>query len=195
MQAEEMATGIDTGSAKLRQTLTDLFNSHVYLAGIAVEQAVLTEDPNSPQFKAAATTLDQNSQDLASAIESVYGPEAGDAFLKQWREHIGFFVDYTVGGLTSDKQMQQKAGEDLAQYEDDFGAFLSEATGGELDAGAAADALGMHVDSLVVAVDSLLAGDGRAFDLLYAASKDHMPMTASALAGAIAAQNPDQFTE
>jgi hypothetical protein len=53
----------------------------------------------------------------------------------------------------------------------------------------------MHVDSLVVAVDSLLAGDVRAFDQLYAASKDHMPMTASALAGAIVAQDPDRFAE
>ncbi len=185
----------NSAASELQAGLTDLLNSHVFLAGIAVEQAVLTEDPNSAQFKAAAGALDENSQDLAAAIESLYGPEAGDAFLKQWREHIGFFVDYTVGGLTNDKQMQQKAGEDLAMYEEDFGAFLSEATGGELDAGAAADALGMHVDSLVSAVDSVIAGDGKAFDLLYTASKEHMPMTASALAGAIVAQNPDQFSE
>jgi len=185
----------NSAASELQAGLTDLLNSHVFLAGIAVEQAVLTEDPASAQFKAAAGALDENSQDLAAAIESQYGPEAGEAFLKQWREHIGFFVDYTVGGLTNDKQMQQKAGENLAQYEEDFGAFLSEATGGELDAGAAADALGMHVDSLVVAVDSLLAGDGKAFDLLYRASKEHMPMTASALAGAIVAQSPDRFAE
>lgn len=62
-----------------------------------------------------------------------------------------------------------EADEDLAQYEDDFGALLSEATGGELDAGAAAEALGMHVDSLVTAVDSLISGHGKAFDLLYTA--------------------------
>ncbi|CAN5667214.1 hypothetical protein BH20ACT23_BH20ACT23_22870 [soil metagenome] len=185
----------NSAASELQAGLTDLLNSHVFLAGIAFEQAVLTEDPNSAQFKAAAGALDENSQDLAAAIESLYGPEAGDAFLKQWREHIGFFVDYTVGGLTNDKQMQQKAGEDLAMYEEDFGAFLSEATGGELEAGAAADALGVHVDSLVTAVDSVIAGDGKAFDLLYTASKEHMPMTASALAGAIVAQNPDQFGE
>jgi len=41
----------------------------------------------------------------------------------------------------------------------------------------------------------VIAGDAKAFDLLYTASKDHMPMTASALAGAIVAQNPDQFSE
>ncbi len=182
-------------ASDLQAGLTDLLNSHVFLAGIAVEQAVLTEDPKSPQFKAAAGALDENSQDLAAAIESLYGPEAGDAFLKQWREHIGFFVDYTVGGLTNDNQMQQKAGRDLAAYEEDFGAFLSEATGGELEVGAAAEALGMHVDSLVAAVDAVIAGDGKGFDLLYAAAKKHMPMTASALAGAIVEQMPDQFAE
>ena len=193
MAAEEMSTGIETGSAKLRQTLTDLLNSHVYLAGIAVEQAVLTEDPNSPEFKAAATTLDQNSQDLAAAIESVYGPEAGDAFLKQWREHIGFFVDYTIGGLTNDKKMQRKAAADLDAYRGDFSAFLEEATGGELDARTASDALQMHVNSLVTAVDSVLAGDPQVFSQLYEAAHGHMPMTAAALAEAIAGQSPEDF--
>jgi hypothetical protein len=192
---EEFDGDSNSAASELQSGLTDLLNSHVFLAGIAVEQAVLTKDPNSAQFKAAAGALDENSQDLAGAIESLYGAEAGDAFLKQWREHIGFFVDYTVGGLTRDKQMQQKASQDLAQYEEDFAAFLSDATGGELEAGAAADALGMHVDSLVEAVDAVIAGEAKAFDKLYAASKEHMPMTASALAGAIVAQNPDQFGE
>ena len=185
----------NSAASELQANLTELLNSHVFLAGIAVEQAVLTEDPSSTQFTAAAKALDENSQDLAAAMESLYGADAGDAFLKQWREHIGFFVDYTVGGLTNDQRMQSKAGRDLARYEDDFAAFLSEATGGELDAGAAADALGMHVDSLVEAVDSVLAGDGKAFDLLYSAATDHMPMTASALAGAIVAQDPPGFSE
>ena len=38
-------------ASDLQAGLTDLLNSHVFLAGIAVEQAVLTEDPKSPQFK------------------------------------------------------------------------------------------------------------------------------------------------
>ncbi|MGH2825500.1 MAG: copper amine oxidase [Actinomycetota bacterium] len=194
METEEAAApSVDTGSAKLRQTLTDLLDSHVYLAGIAVEQAVITKDPNSPQFEAAAATLDQNSQDLAAAIESVYGAEAGDAFLKQWRAHIGFFVDYTIGGLTNDKKMQQQAAKDLDEYRADFGAFIEKATDGELSADATADALQMHVDSLIEAVDAVIAGDPKVFDALYAAAHEHMPMTAAALAGAISAQMPDQF--
>ena len=188
-----MAPSVDTGAAKLTQTLTDLLDGHVYLAGIAVEQAVLTKDPASPQFKAAAGVLDQNSQDLAAAIESVYGPEAGNAFLKQWRAHIQFFVDYTVGGLSGDKAAQAKAKKNLDQYKKDFSAFLSEATGGELPADAAADALQMHVDSLIGTIDAAIAGDPKVFDSLYESATGHMPGTATALAAAISAQNPDQF--
>ena len=195
MEEMAVASGVDTGAAKLRQTLTDLLDSHVFLAGIAVEQAVLTGDPESPQFKAAAATLDRNSKDLAAAIESVYGPEAGDAFLKQWRAHIGFFVDYTIGGLTDDKKMQKQAAKNLDEYRADFGAFIEEATGGELSAEATAEALQMHVNSLVEAVDAAIAGDTSVFDKLYTAAHEHMPMTAAALAGAIVAQSPDKFDE
>ena len=191
--AEQAATGIDTDAAKLTQGLTDLLDSHVYLAGIAVEQAVLTEDPNSPQFKAAAGALDQNSQDLAAAIESVYGADAADQFLDLWRKHISFFVDYTVGGITGDQQAQKKAKQALDRYRQDFGAFIDSATNGELPKDAVAGALQEHVNSLIKTIDAVIAGKGNPFMSLYDASHMHMPGTASALAGGIIAANPDKF--
>ncbi len=51
----------------------------------------------------------------------------------------------------------------------------------------------MHVESLVAAVDSVLARDPKAFDQLYEAAHGHMPMTAAALAGAITTQMPENF--
>lgn len=186
---------VETEAAQLQQALTDLLDSHVYLAGIAVEQGVLTKSTTSPQFKAAATTLDQNSQDLAAAVASVYGNKAGKQFLSLWRKHITFFVDYTVGGLEGDKAAQSRAKKQLDRYRADFGAFIDKATGGELSADAAAGALQMHVDSLLETIDAVIAGDANAFDLLYSSAHEHMPMTATALAGAIVAQNPEKFAE
>ncbi|HVM11717.1 MAG TPA: hypothetical protein VM638_04505 [Actinomycetota bacterium] len=191
--APSTGSGIDTPGAELQQTLTSLLTSHVFLAGIAVEQAALTKDPESAQFKAAAEALDKNSQDLAGAIESVYGPEAGDQFLDLWRAHIGMFVDYTVGGLTGDDKMQDKAKSELDQYRQDFGAFVDSATGGNLPAEDVAAALQEHVDSLVVTIDQVIEGKGNAFMSLYEAAQGHMPATASALAGGIIAANPDKF--
>ena len=192
-QKAEAPAVIDRPAAKLQQTLTDLLGAHVFLAGIAVEQAVLTKDPESPQFTAAAEALDQNSMDLAAAIGSVYGAEAGDQFLELWRAHIGFFVDYTVAGIGGDTVAQDEAKSQLDQYRMDFGAFIDSATGGNLPADDAAAALQMHVDSLIGTIDQVLSGEGNPFLSLYASAHEHMPATASALAGAIAAANPDMF--
>ena len=183
---------LDQGAPALVQTLTDLLDGHVYLASTAVAVG-LNSGLDSPEFKAAAATLDQNSQDLAGAIESVYGPEAGKAFLKQWRAHIGFFVQYTEGKATGDKAMANEALKALENYKKDFAAFLDKATGGELPADAAAEALQLHVNSLISAIDAAIAGDASVFDKIYEAANGHMPHTASALAGAITAQFPEDF--
>jgi hypothetical protein len=185
---------VDSSASTLQQTLTDQLDGHVYLAAIAVEQAVLTESTSSPQFKAAASALDRNSVDLSKSIESVYGADAGAQFLELWRKHIGFFVDYTAGRLGGDKAMQSKALAALSDYKVDFSAFLAKATGGKLPAAAAAEALQAHVDSLVDVIDAVVDGSGNPFELLYTAASEHMPHTATALAGAITAQYPDKFS-
>ena len=43
--------------------------------------------------------LDANSVALAKTLGSVY-PDAEKPFLASWRQHIGFFVDYTLGKAT-----------------------------------------------------------------------------------------------
>ena len=183
---------LDEGAPALVQTLTDLLDSHVYLAATTVAVG-LNSGLDSPEFEAAAGTLDKNSQDLAGAIESVYGAEAGEAFLKQWRAHIGFFVEYTEGKATGNKQMAAAALKKLENYKKDFAAFLDSATGGELPADAAAEALQLHVNSLISAIDAAIAGDASVFDKIYEAASGHMPHTASALAGAITTQFPEDF--
>ncbi|MEX2275736.1 MAG: hypothetical protein WEA10_09290 [Actinomycetota bacterium] len=185
-----MMVGLDEGAPALQATLTDLLDSHVYLASIAVYTGVVN-GLDSGEFKAAAATLDQNSVDLSEAIGSVYGPDAEEQFLGLWREHIGFFVDYAAGQATGDEKMAKKAQQQLDAYTADFAAFLESATGLPADAGQ--DALAMHVASLSGAIDAVVAGDAGAFDKVYEAASMHMPMTAQALAGAIAAQNPEEY--
>jgi len=199
--SEALATGISTqqglegdaasGAAKLQATLTNLLDSHVYLASVTLEQAALN-GLDSPQVKAASASLDQNSQDLAAAVESVYGAEAGKQFLDLWRKHIGFFVDYTVGKLSNDPKMAKKALKDLDGYRADFGALIESATEGGLPKDAVAEALIPHVNSLAKAIDLLAAGDGDVFGQIHEAAH-HNTMLATTLAGAITTQFPDQF--
>lgn len=184
-----MAGGASSAAATLRSVLTAQLQEHVYLAGIAVYNAVINPDA----FAASADVLDLNSQDLAGSIASVYGDDAGATFLELWRTHIGFFVDYTTAAVAGDAAGQQAAADDLTQYTQDFGAFLAAANPG-LTQEAVADLVGEHVATLVPAVDAIVAGDpATAFGSLKTAA-GHMSVIAEALAGAIAAQFPDQFS-
>lgn len=182
-----------TPAAELRAGLTALLQEHVYLAGIAINQAVADAgDLTAPATADAVATLDENSVALSEAIASVYGDEGGEQFLALWRAHIGFFVDYTLGGATGDTAGQDAARQQLDDYRADFGAFVESATGGELAADAVAAELQVHVDTLITAIDAILAADPAVYGLL-ADAASHMPGTAAALASAIAAQMPDTF--
>jgi hypothetical protein len=179
----------DTEAAELRAGLTHLLTEHVDLAGIAVVQAATADGGlESPQFAAAAKTLDGNSQDLADAVGSVYGDAAGKQFLELWRSHIDMFVEYAEGRLTGDDKLAEKAAADLDQYRSDFGAFIESATEGGLTKDAVAEALEPHVASVAKTVDEIASGKGNPYVSLQEAAS-HMPDIANVLAGAIAEQN------
>jgi hypothetical protein len=181
-------------ASELRSGLTHLLQEHAYLAGLAINQAVADGgDLTAPATADAVAALDENSVALSEAVASVYGDDAGAQFLELWRKHIGFFVDYTLGGATGDMAKQDAAKAALDDYRADFGAFVDSATGGELPADTVAENLQVHVNTLVEAIDAILAGSPDAIPLLQDAA-EHMPSTALALSGAIATQMPDQFT-
>src|SRR5262245_60102466 len=106
-------------AADLRVALNELLAEHASLAAAATNAALRGR---TQEFEAAAWALDMNSQDIAKAIGSVYGMEAGEAFLPLWRKHIGFVVDYTKAKAAGSKKMQDKAVNELVQYASDFGA-------------------------------------------------------------------------
>src|SRR4051812_44413732 len=172
-------------ASELRSGLTSLLLEHVYLAGIAVNTGV-TAGLGSRAFKAAATTLDTNTQDLAKAIGSVYGPAAQKRFLQIWRAHIGFFVDYTKGLATHDRKATAAAQNKLNGYRAAFANFLHSANP-NIDISATSDSLQEHVTTLSAAIRAVVAGSPKAFDRLRMAAQ-HMPTTADYLAGAIAKQ-------
>jgi hypothetical protein len=178
---------VTSAPAETRAVLTNLLQEHVYLAGIAIEQAVEAGgDLENPAVQAAVATLDENSVALSEVIGSVAGPENAEAFLGLWREHIGFFVDYTLGMATGDQAMADEALANLDGYQEAAGAFFEEITGGELPSDAVVTSLDEHVATLTAAIDSLLAGDVAAFDDLRTAAQ-HMPMAALAISTAVVA--------
>jgi hypothetical protein len=175
-------------ASDLRVGLNTLLAEHIYLASAATGAAL---GGRSAEFQAAAGALDSNSVALSRAIGSVYGADAGTAFLALWRKHIGFVVDYTTGLATKNKAKQDKAVSDLLGYATDFGAFLNSACP-SLPTSVVADLVRGHITSLKTVIDAQAMGDPAVYVNIRTAAA-HMQMIADPLAAAIAKQFPDRF--
>src|SRR6188768_95911 len=172
-------------AADLRVKLDNLFGEHAVLAMNATNAGVT----GSKSFPAAAKTLDNNSVALSKAIASVYGAKAGQTFLNgkfMWRDHIKFFVDYTVATAKKDKAGQTKAVNNLKRYTVVFGDFLAGATG--LPKLAVRNDLLGHVLELKGQLDAYANHQYGKAATMYQHAYDHMFMTGDLLAGAIAKQ-------
>ena len=188
--SQSSGVGTEGPAADLRVTLDRLLGEHAVLAMTATRQGF----DGDPDFKAVATALDENSAELGEAIGSVYGEEAGRKFLDgklMWRDHIGFFVDYTVGLAKKDKAAQKKAVGNLMGYIEATSAFLSQATG--LPQEALRKGISAHVNQLKGQIDAYAAGNYKQANRLYREAYAHMFMTGDTLAGAIVEQSPDKF--
>jgi len=173
-----------TQAAELRAALTSLLNDHVWLAGNALDTAVKKKgDLKDPQVVGAVKALDANSVALSKAIGSVY-PDAEKPFLASWRQHIGFFVNYTLGKATKNDKQVAKAKSDLDKYRTSFGELINSVVP-ELPADAVAEELKPHVASLFTAIDASVAGKSD-YQTKLSMAAGHMLMTADVLAGGIA---------
>jgi len=187
--ATHVAPTSATKAAELRAGLNALFREHIFLAAAATGAAL---DGRQEEFKAAAAALDGNSVDIAGAIGSVYGKDAGEAFLPLWRKHIGFVVDYTMGVATKDMAKSDRAMNELIQYTQDFGAFLSAASP-KLPKTVVADLVKHHVVTLKAVIDAQAEKDSaRAYSAVRTAAA-HMQMIADPLAETIVKQFPAKF--
>lgn len=190
-ESDAVAAAISSPAADLRITLNRLLAEHADLAMLATQKGLA----GAEDFDAVAAALDANSVEISEAIGSVYGEDAAKEFLDgalNWRAHIGFFVDYTVGLAKNDKAAQEKAVGDLMGYMEAFSQFLSQATG--LPQAALRDGLQTHVGQLKDQIDAYAAGDYEAAYASFRKAYAHMYMTGDALAGAIVAQNPEMFS-
>ena len=166
-------------AADLRVKLDDLLGEHAALAIVAMERGF----DGSPDFDAAAASLDKNTVALGELIGSAYGDEAKTTFLNQWRAHIGFFVTYVTALSKKDDAGQAEAKKGLDGYIAEHGQFLATATG--LPADAVKAQLQMHVDELLKTIDAYAAGN---YDEAAAGARQsfaHMYETGDALAGGI----------
>lgn len=177
-----------TKSADLRVTLNQILRQHVALATVALKDAA----SGSPDADAAVKALDNNSVEIANAVGSVYGNDAKDSFLKLWRNHIGFFVNYTQGKVAGDEAKMAQAKTDISGYTEEAATFFSKANS-NIDKASLKESLAMHGDQVFAIVDAYAAKDYTKASDLEEEAYNHMGETADTLAGAIVKQYPNKF--
>jgi hypothetical protein len=185
MPGMHMKAGAAMTAADLRVLLDKQLGEHAALAMNATNAGY----SGSPAFGSIAKQLDANSVALSKSIGSIYGAPAGNTFLNgkfMWRDHIRFFVAYTVALAKHDKAGQAKAVANLKTYTVKFGDFLAGATG--LPAATLQNDLLLHVLELKAQLDAFAGHKYAKAAALYHDSYDHMFMTGDLLAGAIAKQ-------
>ncbi len=171
----------NTPAAQLYAALDELLREHADLTASVVESAVAT-GASSPETKGALSALGQNTDDLGAAFGSLYGSAAKTEFLKLWRAHIGYFVDYTLGLATRKPAEVATAQKDLAGYVSSFSQFVSGAT--KLPRSAVAADLRGHVSTLESAITAIVGKSATAGSMIQMAAA-HMDGTAQVLAEGI----------
>ncbi len=182
---------VETKAVELRATLDNLLSEHAYLAIETMRKGA----QGAPDFKQSASALEKNTEDLSAAIASVYGDEAGQKFKKMWSSHIGYFVDYVKATGNQDEDAKQEALANLKDYRQDFSKFLATATDGRLKADNLVEGLQTHVNQLIGAFDSYVAGDYQEAYMKERKAIHHMYGVSKGLSGAITDQFPDKFND
>ncbi|MGH3665875.1 MAG: hypothetical protein ACRDU8_07280, partial [Egibacteraceae bacterium] len=177
----EIPAHFDAPPQRLRSTLGMLLGEHVELV-IDTTRAGLRGDRDFPQ---AAAALDGNTQDLAAAMDTVVGGDAGRRFTKLWGDHIDLLLDYAVGTAEQDDAAVTRARQGLSAYEDSFGRYLWQATGRRLAAPSLSAVVREHDEQLLRQIDAYAAAEYEAAHDIAFESYQHMFTTAGQLAQAI----------
>ena len=181
---EEMDHGAapttSTPAADLRVTVNRLLGEHAVLAMNAMQKG----HDGADDFDQAASATLANSDDLAAAVGSVYGGEAGETFLEIWNSHISFFVEYTVATAGDDEAGREAARQKLQGYRTAFADFLATANP-NLPEETLNTVVGAHIGHLSEWLDAYSAGDHEQAFALYREAYAHMFAIGDALSGAI----------
>ena len=140
---------------RLRSHLGRLLSEHVVLLE-DVTRAAIT---NTPDFDAAAQSVNGNTRDLAAAMDSLFGAAAAKDFQSLWANHIEQLVTYASATATQDSAVRERTRTKLHDFEVRMAAFLGTATGKRLSSGSLADALQAHDQMLLRHTDTFAAKD------------------------------------
>ena len=167
-----------TPTDQLSSALAQLLGEHVEIAIDAMRAGV----EGAPEFEAAAGALNANTEDVAGAMDSLFGADRAEAFNQLWADHINLFVEYTVAVAEKDETAKKAVAGRFEKVISRFGTTLADTTDGEVDADVVQEAMTGHEHQLFEQIEVYADQRyGEAHDLSYVAY-EHIRGTANVLA-------------
>lgn len=164
---DEFPGDVMSAAAENHATIAVLLREHVFLTGIAVEQAVEAgESVDGLAIESIQPAIEENTGALADAIGVATDSEWEAAFTELWTDHQSSLVEYGVGTATGDQGMAESARTRIEGFRVGMAALLEDVTPNPADAAQLVDAFEDINVSMIGAVDAIVAGDPAAVTLL-----------------------------
>jgi hypothetical protein len=175
------ATAAPVSPRQVRAQFEQLLGLHALLA-VRQMRSVVAPAPDLGQ--AAEAALQENTDALSRLVASAYGSAHADRFTPLWQRHLGDLVAYARGVAGTDASVRETARAALLADADAYGAWLAEASKGQVQASDAAAGVRTHVEELMGQADAYAARDYRLAYRTGRAAYEHMFTAGAALAKA-----------
>jgi hypothetical protein len=139
-----------------------------------IEDVTRAAVTNTADFSAAGDMINGNTEDLASAIDTLFGAAAAKKFQALWASHVEQLVAYSSATAKGNAAGQQAARTALRTFEQGMSAVLAGATGGRMTTADLTAALQMHDQMLMRHADAYAAKDYKGAHVIADQTYDHM---------------------
>ncbi len=177
-------------AVELQLTLRDLWLGHIFWVRNVV---VATKLGDADEAKVAEDNVVKNAKDIAGAVASFYGKDAGDKLFELLAGHYGAIKDYLTASIAMDKGAKDKAVDKLKANAEEIATFLNGANPKNWPKDTLVSLLLAHGGHHISQIDAVVAKDYGAEAATWEAMKKHIYTIADALAGGIEKQFPKKF--
>lgn len=189
-RADTPASTTAPAAPKLHAAMRALWQGH---ASTTREYALAVKAGDAAAEKKAADAVVANAKQIADAVASFYGADAGKKMLELLAGHWAGVKALTDAGKTGDSAASAKAMQDLTANADAIAKFLSGANP-NLPESAVKGLLMTHAGHHSQLIGEIMKGDTAAAAKTFAAMQAHMNTLADALSDGIAKQFPTKAT-
>lgn len=175
---------------ELRLALRDLWVGHIFWVRSVV---YATKSGDTEEAKVAEENVVKNAKEIAGAVASFYGKEAGDKLFNLLAGHYGAIKEYLTTAVAGDMAGKDAAVGKIKKNADEIAAFLNSANPKNWPKDTLVSLLVAHGGHHMAQIDAVVDKDYGTEATVWENMKKHIYTIADALAGGIEKQFPKKF--